>query len=343
MAYRDSTRVCIYGAGSIGTYVGGRLQAAGMAVSYIGRPRVAEQIRRQGLHLSDWQGADIHLPGDQVDFHTDDAIAEQADLIIVCVKSGATEEVGLALAGRLRTEAVVMSLQNGVGNGAVLSRHLPDNAVLSGMISFNVVQQGNGHFHAGTEGELMSDPHPILEPLLPVFVEAALPLELREDMLQVQWSKLLMNLNNAINALSGIPLYEQLSQRNFRRCLALLIREALAVLKAAGIRPANLVPVPMPMLPFILSTPDALFTRLAKRMLAIDPMARSSMWEDLEAGRRTEVDWINGEVLKLAASVGISAPANARIVELVRAAEAGGERAWQGEALLRSLKESCEV
>jgi 2-dehydropantoate 2-reductase len=341
MTYINKTRVCIYGAGSIGSYVGGRLLAAGLPVSFVGRARIAEQMQSQGLHLSDWQGADIHIDAKQLEFHTNDAAAEQAELIIVCVKSAATDEVGRALANRLRPEVVVLSLQNGVGNGAVLARHLPDNAVLAGMISFNVVQQGSGHFHAGTEGELMAAHHRVLEPLLPIFRAAALPLELRTDMLQVQWAKLLMNLNNAINALSGVPLYEQLSQRNYRRCLALLIREAMTVLKRTNIQPANLMPVPMSILPFILSIPDGLFKRLARRMLAIDPMARSSMWEDLEAGRRTEVDWINGEIVKLAASIGMSAPANARIVELIRNAESGGERAWQGEALLSTLKQSC--
>lgn len=338
MTYRSETGVCIYGAGSIGSYVGGRLQAAGVRVSFVGRARVAEQVKQHGLHLSDWQGADIHLAPDELDFYTDDAIAGQADLVIVCVKSAATAEVGQALAGKLPPQTVVMSLQNGIGNASVLRQYLPDNAVLSGVISFNVVQQGNGRFHAGTEGELMSEVHPMLEPLLPLFQEAALPLELRDDMLQVQWAKLLMNLNNAVNALSGIPLHQQLSQRNYRRCLALLIREALGILKRAAIRPARLMPVSMGLLPTVLCVPDWLFQRLAKRMLAIDPMARSSMWEDLEAGRRTEVDWINGEVVKLAASVGVTAPANARIVELMRAAEAGGERAWRGDALLEILQ-----
>lgn len=338
MTYRSSIPVCIYGAGSIGSYVGGRLQAVGVPVSFVGRPRIVAQVKRWGLHLSDWQGADVQLAPDELNFDDNDAAAEQAEVIIVTVKSAASAEVGRALAGRLRPGAVVISLQNGIGNAAVLAQHLPDNDVLSGMISFNVVQQGEGRFHAGTEGELMCDRHALLEPLLPLFKEAALPLELRDDMLQVQWAKLLMNLNNAINALSGIPLLDQLSQRDYRRCLALLIREALAVLQRAQIKPANLMPVPMPLLPTILSVPDWLFKRVAQRMLAIDPKARSSMWEDLEAGRRTEVDWINGEVVRLAKSVGASAAANERVVELVREAESGGERAWRGDVLLRILR-----
>ncbi len=343
MASYSKLRVCIYGAGSIGCYVGGRLQAAGLNVSFVGRPRIAEQLSDYGLHLTDWQGADIQLSPAELDFHSDDKVVECADLIIVCVKSAASAEVARDIAGRLQSGAVVLSLQNGVGNAAVMAEQLPGVPVLAGMISFNVVQRGQGHFHAGTEGELMSERHDVLEPLLPIFGDAALPLELRDDMLSVQWAKVLMNLNNAINALSGIPLYEQLSLRSYRCCLAALIREALMVLKAAGIKPAKLMPVPMTLLPWVLLTPDGVFKVLAKRMLAIDPMARSSMWEDLENGRRTEVDWINGEVVKLAARLGLSAPLNARIVELVRVAEKGGERSWSGDALWCSLQRKGEV
>ena len=73
-------------------------------------------------------------------------------------------------------------------------------------------------------------------------------------------------------------------------------------------------------------------------MLAIDPQARSSMWEDLQAGRTTEVDWLNGEIVSFAARAGRTAPVNARLVHLVRDAEAGDRRTWSGPALLRELE-----
>jgi 2-dehydropantoate 2-reductase len=76
-------------------------------------------------------------------------------------------------------------------------------------------------------------------------------------------------------------------------------------------------------------------------MLAIDPLARSSMWEDLEAGRRTEVDWLNGEIVRLARTQGREAPVNTRLLALVRAAEMGGERHWRGAALLAELRQAA--
>ncbi len=154
----------------------------------------------------------------------------------------------------------------------------------------------------------------------------------------MQWAKLLLNLNNSVNALSGLPLKEQLSQRSFRRCAALAQEEALALLSRAGNRVARLTPIPPALIPKLLSVPDWLFARLANQMLAIDPLARSSMWEDLEAKRTTEVDWLNGEIVRLARSQGRAAPVNARLLALVRAAEAGGERRWDGKALLADLQ-----
>jgi 2-dehydropantoate 2-reductase len=153
----------------------------------------------------------------------------------------------------------------------------------------------------------------------------------------VQWAKLVLNLNNPINALSNLPLKAQLSERAYRQCTALVQREALDLLTKAGIAPARLTPLPPGWIPSVLRLPDFLFTRLAARMLAIDPLARSSMWEDLEAGRRTEVDYLNGEIVRLAARLGTTVPVNARLIALVRDAEEGGRRTWSGPALLDEL------
>jgi 2-dehydropantoate 2-reductase len=163
------------------------------------------------------------------------------------------------------------------------------------------------------------------------------PLLEHSDFAAVQWGKLLLNLNNPVNALSGLPLKAELSQRAYRRCLALLIDEARAVLRVAGIRPAKVARVGPGLLPTLLRLPDALFTRVAATMLRIDPQARSSMWEDLQAGRRTEVDYLNGAVVKLAQSLGLKAPANERLVALMRAAEAGTQPALSGTALWQAL------
>ena len=329
--------ICVFGAGSIGCYVGGRLAATGTRVSFVGRPRLAEEIRQHGLHLTDWKGADLKVAPRDVNFAVTPAAAASADLVLVAVKSAGTEDAGRELAGVLKPGAIVVSFQNGLHNAEVLRAQLPGRTVLTGMVEFNVVNRGQGAFHHGSEGGLAVQQDARLAPFTAAFAAAGLPLRQEPDMTAVLWAKLQLNLNNAINALSGIPLKEELSQRAFRQCLALAQQELLDLLDAAGIRPARLK-LPPHLLPKLLGVPDFVFRALAARMLAIDPLARSSMWEDLQAGRATEIDWLNGEVVRLAQSLGRTAPVNGRLVALILEAEKGGKRDWKGEQLLAELQ-----
>jgi 2-dehydropantoate 2-reductase len=331
----------VFGAGSIGCYVGGRLAAGGANVTLIGRQRIGREIAQHGLHLTDWRGATLDVPPDGLRFSTEPDTAADSGLVLVTVKSADTDTVGAALAGVLREGTVVVSFQNGIGNAERLKKQLQRQVVLAGMVPFNVVRRGHGAFHQGSEGALEVEQHAALESFEPVFAAAGLPLTQHADLRPVQWAKLLLNLNNSVNALSGLPLKEQLSQRPFRRCTALAQDEALRLLRHAGIRPARLTPLPPGLIPRVLALPDWLFARLASRMLAIDPLARSSMWEDLEARRRTEVDWLNGEIVRLAQAQGGVAPVNARLLDLVHAAEAGGERRWRAEGLLAELQHAA--
>lgn len=331
------TTIAVMGAGSIGCYVGGRLAAAGATVVLIGRDRLGRELAAHGLRVSDYRGMSAALRPDQFTYATDVHAAASAELVLVTVKSAATAGAAQELVRVLRPDAIVVSFQNGIGNADVLRASLATQTVLAGMVPFNVVQRGEGAFHQGTEGELDVEAHARLAAFAPLFERAGLPLLQHDDLRPVQWAKLLLNLNNPINALSDLPLKTQLSQRAYRRCLALAQREGLDLLAAAGIRPAQLTRVPPHWIPHVLTLPDVLFRLVAAGMLAIDPLARSSMWEDLQAQRATEIDWINGEIVTLAAQLGRSAPVNAKLVELVHAAEQGGPRRWEGAALLAAL------
>lgn len=336
--------ICIYGAGAIGCYLGGRLLAGGSAVGLIGRARIGEDLSRHGLTLSHYDGRRWQVPASAVAFSAAPAAAADAALVLVTVKSGATAEAAAELAGVLRPGTVVVSFQNGLGNAGILRTALPQQVVLAGMVPFNVVSRGPGAFHQASEGGLEVEDAAALQPFLGDFAKAGLALARHRDMLPVQWGKLLLNLNNAINALADLPLRDELGQRAYRRCLALAQEEALALLKQAGIVPARLTPLPPHWLPSLLRLPDLLFSVLARRMLAIDPLARSSMADDLAAGRPTEIDWLNGEVVRLAERLGARAPVNERLCALMRAAESSATRpAWPAAALLAELQAAAET
>jgi 2-dehydropantoate 2-reductase len=322
MSSESQLHVAIVGAGTIGCYIGGRLSGH-VRVTYIGRPRIAAAVSKSGLTVSDLKGFHRHIASHDVSFKTHISAAANADLILVTVKSGATAEVAKEICGVLTRPSVIISLQNGLHNAEVLSQNLPTHSVLAGMVPFNVVHRAPTIFHQGSAGTLMVQADTRLGQFMNPFRTAGLTLAQRIDMPSVQRAKLLLNLNNAINALSDLPLRDQLARRDWRLCLALAQREALKVFAVAGLTTARLSALPPHWMPTVLSLPDRWFRLVAARILAIDPLARSSTWEDLLAGRRTEVDAIQGEVMALAAAHGLSAPVNARLLTLIRNAEQG--------------------
>ena len=208
-----------------------------------------------------------------LDLRAEPQAAAGAALVPVGVKSAATVDAAQQLASVLEPGTVVISLQNGLHNADVLRDALPRCTVLAGMVPFNVVQRVPGVFHQASSGELMEASDARLAAWLSAFANAGLPLELRRDMAAVQLAKLLININNTINALSDLPLRDELSQRGWRRCLALAQREALAVFRHARVPVAKLTPVPTSWLPRVLQLPNVLFSRVASRMLAIDSLA----------------------------------------------------------------------
>jgi len=186
-------------------------------------------------------------------------------------------------------------------------------------VPFNVAELGPGRLHRGTVGAVAAQDDPATRALQPLFERAGFALELHADLRPLQWGKLLINLNNPVNALSGLPLRAQLLDRGYRQCFAALQAEALQVLQAAGIVPAQVTPLPPQRLPMLLRLPTFVFRAVAARMLRIDAKARSSMADDLALGRTTEIDALCGEVLRLAQAHGMTAPLNARITALVEA------------------------
>lgn len=315
--------VLVMGAGSVGCYVGGRLAAAGVDVDFIGRPRMLGALSERGLRLSDLDGADVHLPATRLRLFSAVPPKARPALVLLCVKSGATAEAAAALGRSLPAGTPLVSLQNGVANAALAQAAAPGLRVLAGMVPYNIAELGPGHVHRGTAGTLAAQDDPLLRPWVEVFVRAGVPLRLHADLRPLQWGKLMLNLNNPVNALSGLPLRAELLDRGYRRCFAALMREALAVLAAAGIRPAQVTAVRPGLLPALLGLPTPLFRVLAARMLRIDAQARSSMADDLAQGRVTEIDALCGEVVRLAAAHGLDAPLNRRMLSLMDTAGAG--------------------
>lgn len=316
------TRIGVMGAGAIGCYVGGRLAASGADVVLVGRQSIKDEVAQHGLHFTDYRGLDVRLAPDRVRVATSPEALADRDVVIVTVKGGDTTATGSLLANVLRADAVVVSLQNGVSNPTMLRAVMPARRVLGAMVPFNVLRSGAGRFHQGTSGRIAIENGGAA--IAHALVKAGVPARAVDDIDGILWGKLLVNLNNAVNALAGVPIQQMLKDRGYRVVMAAVLEEAVKAVEAAGIRARLQPPVPARLVARIFGMPDALFGLIAPRIIKVDPEARSSMWDDLVRGRKTEIDSLNGEIVRLAARVSVATPVNDAIVALVKDAEGKG-------------------
>jgi 2-dehydropantoate 2-reductase len=317
-------KVAILGAGSVGCFIGGAWAAAGVPVTFVGRARLAADIAEHGLTVSDYRGWHAHLTPGEVDYRREPQALEDAQVIALCVKSGDTAQAAEQVAEHATQGTLVISFQNGVSNVDVLEQALGGRfEVARGMVPYNVAYLGQGRFHKGVAGDLYAEQRAGARALADAVGTGPAAIKFSGDMLGLAWGKLLVNLNNAVNALSGRTLREELKRRDYRRVFAASMREGLDLLKRAEIEPATVGPISPQVLPRIVSAPDWLFNTLFLRRWKIDAKARSSMADDLAAGRKTEIHFLNGELVRLAERLQADAPVNQAIVELVRKAEAG--------------------
>jgi 2-dehydropantoate 2-reductase len=309
----------IAGAGSIGCFVGGMLAAGGRPVALLARPRVIAEIEAGGLRPTSFEGFDRTITRDRFVLSESPHLFEHAGIVLVTVKSADTAAMADIIARHTPSDAVIVSLQNGVGNTAVLRDRLPGRRVLGGMVPFNVIALGEGRFHRATSGDIVieqDEAHTADRLSVP-----GLTVRPTDNIDGVQWGKLLLNLNNALNALADLPLRRQLSSRPWRRLFADQLAEGLAAIRAEGIQPVSPTPIPAAWMPALLRLPNFIFEPMLGRTMKIDPEARSSMWEDLKHGRRTEIDYLQGVITGIAERRGLEAPLSRRIVELIRQAE----------------------
>jgi 2-dehydropantoate 2-reductase len=315
--------ITVAGAGSIGCFVGGMCAAAGRKVSLLARPRLIREIEDNGLRLTSFEGFDQKIAPNQLTLSEDPKILGDAGVVLVTVKSADTAEIAELIAQHAPSDAIVISLQNGVGNVTTLRARLPGRRVLAGMVPFNVVAPGEGQFHRATSGDIVierDDAGTADRLSVP-----GLKMRATDNIAGVQWGKLLVNLNNALNALAGVPLRQQLAQRPWRRLFADQMAEGLAAIRAEGLRPVSPTPIPAGWMPSLLRLPDAIFEAVIGRTIKIDPQARSSMAEDLQRGRRTEIDYLQGVIVEISDRHGLQAPLSRRIVALIKSAEAAGQ------------------
>ncbi|PKO63118.1 MAG: 2-dehydropantoate 2-reductase [Betaproteobacteria bacterium HGW-Betaproteobacteria-18] len=308
-------KICVLGAGALGCAIGGVLTEAGHEVWLVNRGQAhVDAMRERGLTLRD-VGVDRVVQVRATTFCQE--IAETSgpmDLIIVLVKSFHTREVMASALSIVGDNTVVMSLQNGLGHEEVLADVVGRDKVLAGKTYTGGVMLAPGHIIVGTQGketligELDGSLSGRVQRIAAVFNEASLITTVSQNILGTMWDKLLINV--ATGALSGItrlPYGELYQVPEVEACAIAAVAETMAVARASGIE-------------LLTTDPRAPWVKAAAGL----PFEfKASMLQSLEKGSVTEIDYVNGAVVRQGAKCGVPTPVNQALVACMKGIERG--------------------
>ena len=290
-------RIAVLGAGAVGSYFGGMLARAGAPVTLIGRPRHVEAVTQHGLFI-DSPNFQEHIP---VLASISESAAREADIVLLCVKTVDTENAAQSLAPHLSTGAVVISLQNGVDN--VERIHAASKiAAIPAVVYVAAAITAPGCIKHSGRGDLVIGSQPLIAAM---FARAGIPCRVSENIEADLWTKMIMNCAyNAISALGRAKYGRVVSNPWTRELMRQAGAEALAIARAAGVQ-----------------LPDADMNAVVLRLAEAMPEAMSSTAQDIARGNRTEIDSLDGYLVRRGAELGIATPFNQTLHALVKLLE----------------------
>ncbi len=315
-------RVTVVGAGAVGCYFGGKLLRAGCPVTFLGRPGPQSSVlalSREGLYF---EGLEFQEKL-RVEASTDVSSVSATEVVLICVKTIDTATATTALARHLRPEAVIVSLQNGVENASVIRQALRDAgrstlpAVLPSVVYVAAAMVTPTHLKHSGRGDLVIGPGadaslmPVIERVAQFFTRASVPCRISENIDSELWTKLVWNCaGNAVSALGRASYGLAGSLESVRQVMAAAAQEVGLVAQASGI-----------------SLPVSDLMALGLKLAASLGPATSSTAQDIERGRPTEIDSLNGFIARRGAELGIPTPINRTLWALVKLREASSKPA----------------
>jgi 2-dehydropantoate 2-reductase len=344
-------RILSFGAGALGTYIGGSLALSGHQVVFLERPSVAEQIRQLGLKL-EISGTVHALPNPLIEDNLESALANGPfDVGLFALKSFDTRpalESMVSFHDRLPT---ILCLQNGVENEAVIAEFLGKEKVIAGTVTSAIGRREPGHIVLDRlRGSGVAAGHPLSERLTQAMHTAVLNTRLYAHADEMKWSKMLTNLiANATSAILDMPPAQIFSHPELFRLEILQLRETLKVMQALRIRVVDLPATPVKLLAFIVRWLPLQLSRplLARAVGAGRGQKMPSFHIDLHSGRgKSEVDFLNGAVVRFGAHLKIATPVNRLLNDTLTDLTAGKllveDFARKPEALLQRLVKSYD-
>ncbi|MEM5314930.1 2-dehydropantoate 2-reductase [Paraburkholderia sp. JHI869] len=293
-------RFAVLGAGAVGCYYGGMLARHGHDVVFIGRPSHVAAMSQDGLRIQS-QAFDVRLP---VRAETQIEAAASADVVFVCVKSTDTAEAARRLGQVLAPGAIVVSLQNGVDNAALLRERVAQPVICAAVYVASEMA-GPGHLLHHGRGDLAIEATPHSEALARVLRAAKIPTQIAADVHATLWQKLILNCAyNAVSAIVQLPLGAMGHRDALRATMRDVVAECLAVAAAEGVHFED----------------DA--ACMVERIEATIPGGQfSSTAQDLARGKHSEIDYLNGAIVQRGTIAGIATPANRMLHTLVKVLE----------------------
>jgi 2-dehydropantoate 2-reductase len=292
-------RIAVMGAGAVGCYYGGMLARAGHAVTLVGRPQHVEAVRRDGLFM-DTQRFRAQVP---MEASTDARAVQGAKLVLFCVKSNDTEHAAAEMAPHLPPDALVLTLQNGVDNAERLQAMLQQQ-VCPAVVYVATEMAGPGHVRHHGRGELVIGPTAASDELVALFGGAEVPVQISENVAGALWTKLILNCAyNALSAISQLPYGRLVQGEGVEATMRDVVQECLAVARAGG------------------ATVPGDVWEAVQRIARTMPTQLSSTAQDLARGKRTEIDHLNGYVVRKGEALGIATPVNRALHALVKLLE----------------------
>ncbi len=319
-----SKPIVIVGAGAIGCFVGCHWAAAGENIQFLGRTASIKALKASGLSFSG--ETDLSVSGERINATNDASCLSNARAIILAIKSIALPKTIDEIKAYVPAGVPIISLLNGLAPVRDLKQALPDNPILAGMVPYNVAWKTDTHLHRSSAGNVAIERSVVSEELANIAQNSAAVIDLYDDLKPIQYGKLLLNLINPVNALSGQALHAQMSQRGYRMIYAAALREALDVYTAIGLKHQKAGPFPPALIIRMLKLPNLLFNHTALRLQKIDKSTLTSMASDYQSHKPTEIKTINGEVVELAQKHNLKAPINAALVRLIEQAK---DNNWQ--------------
>ncbi len=298
-------KIAVMGAGAVGCYYGGMLARAGHEVVLIGRAAHVDAIRRAGL-LLDTRSFNERVAVQAV---TGAEGVRGAELVLFCVKSTDTETAAAAMAPHLASDACVLGLQNGVDNAERLWAALPEHEVLPAVVYVATEMAAPGHVRHLGRGELVIGPGPRSLALAELFGAAGVPVQVSDEVTGALWAKLLINCAyNALSAITQQPYGRLVQGMGVEAVMRDVVHECLAVASASG------VTVPG----------DA--WQAVQRIAQTMPEQYSSTAQDLARGKPSEIDHLNGYVVRRGEALGVDVRANRVLWVTVKLLEGGDRR-----------------